>query len=263
MYRPTREGDFLKELLKDFQGVLVSDFYAAYDSLECPQQKCLIHLMRDINQDLLNNPFDEELKSITGPFGTLLRAIVDDHRPARPEATAPEEAQARGGGVLPQPRRQHLPLRGRRGPPQRLLKNEDKLFTFIHHDGVPWNNNNAENAIKRFAYYREDTVGHHEGGGIDRLPGAAEHLPDLPVQGSQLPEVPAVPGTGRRRRSARGSRGSGRPSSKSTRRVAFHRTSRYWQTAKHASKSGVAQEQSGTGTNTGQAQSVSTRPREM
>ncbi len=26
-------------------------------------------------------------------------------------------------------------------------------------DGVPWNNNCAENAIKRFAYYREDTVG--------------------------------------------------------------------------------------------------------
>ena len=24
---------------------------------------------------------------------------------------------------------------------------------------MPWNNNNAENAIKRFAYYREDTVG--------------------------------------------------------------------------------------------------------
>ena len=42
---------------------------------------------------------------------------------------------------------------------QRLLKNRDKLFTFIQHDGVPWNNNNAENAIKRFAYYREDTGG--------------------------------------------------------------------------------------------------------
>jgi predicted RecB family nuclease len=51
MYRPTREGDFLRELLKDFHGVLVSDFYAAYDSIECPQQKCLIHLMRDMNQE--------------------------------------------------------------------------------------------------------------------------------------------------------------------------------------------------------------------
>jgi hypothetical protein len=76
MYRPNREGVFLQELLKDFHGVLVSDFYAAYDSIKCPQQKCLIHLMRDINQDLLSHPFDEELRSITQPFGTLLQSIV-------------------------------------------------------------------------------------------------------------------------------------------------------------------------------------------
>ena len=33
--------------------------------------------MRDINQELLSNPYDEELQSITGPFGTLLRAVVE------------------------------------------------------------------------------------------------------------------------------------------------------------------------------------------
>jgi hypothetical protein len=42
---------------------------------------------------------------------------------------------------------------------ERLLRNKERLFTFIHFDGVPWNNNNAENAIKRFAYYRENVVG--------------------------------------------------------------------------------------------------------
>ena len=41
----------------------------------------------------------------------------------------------------------------------RLLKYRDKLFAFLRHDGVAWNNNTAENAIKRFAYYREGTVG--------------------------------------------------------------------------------------------------------
>jgi Transposase IS66 family len=41
-------------LLKNFHGVLVSDFYSAYDTIGCPQQKCLIHLIRDINQELLN-----------------------------------------------------------------------------------------------------------------------------------------------------------------------------------------------------------------
>jgi Transposase IS66 family len=33
----------------------------------------------------------------------------------------------------------------------RLDKDRDKLFTFLSHDGIPWNNNNAEHAIKAFA----------------------------------------------------------------------------------------------------------------
>ena len=49
LYRPTREADFLKKLLAGFQGVVVSDFFAGYDGLPCLQQKCLIHLIRDMN----------------------------------------------------------------------------------------------------------------------------------------------------------------------------------------------------------------------
>jgi predicted RecB family nuclease len=159
MYRPTREGDFLKEMLKDFRGVLVSDFYAAYDSVGCPQQKCLIHLMRDMNHDLLANPFDEELKSITGPFGTLLRAVVttvDQHGLKRNHLKR-HEREVEGffkhlaGSTFASDAAEALRTR--------LCKNREKLFTFMRHDGVPWNNNNAENAIKRFAYYREDTAG--------------------------------------------------------------------------------------------------------
>jgi transposase len=33
--------------------------------------------MRDINEDLHKNPFDDELKEIAGRFGTLLREIVE------------------------------------------------------------------------------------------------------------------------------------------------------------------------------------------
>src|SRR4029077_8369746 len=65
MFRPTREGEFLLKMLKDFHGVLVSDFYAVYDALPCTQQKCLIHLIRDMNQGILTNPYDVELRGIT------------------------------------------------------------------------------------------------------------------------------------------------------------------------------------------------------
>jgi predicted RecB family nuclease len=168
--RPTREGDFLPGLLKDFKGVLVSDFYAAYDSLDCPQQKCLIHLIRDMNQELLNNPFDQELQSITGPFGVLLRSIVETidrhglkHRYlGRHQREVDKYFESLAARVVRSEAAESLRAR--------LLKYRDKLFTFIQHDGVPWNNNNAENAIRRFAYYREDTPERL------RVPGLEDYL---------------------------------------------------------------------------------------
>ena len=33
------------------------------------------------------------------------------------------------------------------------------MFTFLDHDGVPWNNTNAEHAIKLFAKYRRNADG--------------------------------------------------------------------------------------------------------
>ncbi len=42
---------------------------------------------------------------------------------------------------------------------QRFEKNRDKLFTFLRYDGMPWNNNNAEHAIKTFARLRDVIAG--------------------------------------------------------------------------------------------------------
>ena len=77
LYKETREGDFLHELLLDFKGVLVSDFYTAYDSINCPQQKCLLHLIRDLNDEILKYPFDEELKALAQEFAILLKSIIE------------------------------------------------------------------------------------------------------------------------------------------------------------------------------------------
>jgi len=77
VYRYTRERVTLDTVLDGFTGVLVSDFYPAYDSIDCPQQKCLIHLIRDINDDLFKNPFDEELKNLGAAFTALLVPIIE------------------------------------------------------------------------------------------------------------------------------------------------------------------------------------------
>jgi Transposase IS66 family len=76
LYRPSRESEFLKEILTSFRGVVVSDFYTGYDALPCDQQKCLVHVVRDIDDDLLRNPLDEELRTLAGTFGRLLKEII-------------------------------------------------------------------------------------------------------------------------------------------------------------------------------------------
>jgi hypothetical protein len=40
------------------------------------------------------------------------------------------------------------------GYTRRLEKYRDRLFTFLSYDGIPWNNNNAEHAIKAFVRLR-------------------------------------------------------------------------------------------------------------
>src|SRR6266567_7652461 len=50
---------------------------------------------------------------------------------------------------------------------KRFEKNRDKLFTFLSYDGVPWNNNNAEHAIKAFARLRDVIAGSSTEKGIE------------------------------------------------------------------------------------------------
>jgi hypothetical protein len=159
LFKPTREGDFLHKLLKGFDGVLVTDFFSAYDSLPCEQQKCLVHLIRDMNHDLLNNPFDEEFKSFVREFGQLLREIVvtiDRYGLKKRHLNKHLDDVDRFFRTL-EGRQFHSDLA--KAYQQRLSKNRDKLFTFLKHDSVTWNNNSAEHAIKHFAYYRKVSDG--------------------------------------------------------------------------------------------------------
>jgi predicted RecB family nuclease len=154
VYSATRDADVLRGILQGFSGVLVSDFYGAYEAIECPQQRCLIHLMRDINEAVLKNPFNSELSDIASRFGTLLRAIVDTidrwglkahhlrkHKPDADRFFAQIEALKCSSEAA-------VGLR------KRLLKNRTRLFTFLDYDGVPWNNNNAEHAVRAFTRLR-------------------------------------------------------------------------------------------------------------
>jgi predicted RecB family nuclease len=155
MYRANREAAFLQELFRDFKGVLVTDFYSGYDSLPCPQQKCLIHLIRDFNTDLMRHPYDEEFKALAAEFGTLLRSIVStiDKYGFKKRHLHKHKANVANFYRALESRVYRSELA--ESYQKRFLKNEDKLFTFLDHDGVPWNNNPAEHAVKGYVYVRE------------------------------------------------------------------------------------------------------------
>jgi len=163
----SREGEIVQELLKGFKGVLVSDFYAAYDAIACPQQKCLIHLMRDLNDEILNNPFDEEMKSIAVGFAGLLKPMVEtiDRRGLKKHFLRKHLVEVdRFYGFLDA---SDFKSEAASKCKQRFEKNRDKLFTFLRYDEVPWNNNNAEHAIKAFARLRDVISGASTKKGVD------------------------------------------------------------------------------------------------
>jgi predicted RecB family nuclease len=159
-YKPSREGSFLQDLLAPFSGVLVSDFFTAYDSLSCQQQKCLAHLVRDIDDDLLRNPLDGELRTIAQELGVILRTIIqtiDQYGLKKRHLHKHKKSVAR---FLKQVNAQEFSSEFAVKYQKRFEKSGPKMFTFLDHDGVPWNNTNAEHAIKRFAKYRKNTDGY-------------------------------------------------------------------------------------------------------
>jgi len=153
-YTPTREGAAIRAMLKNFVGVLVSDFYAAYDSIECPQQKCLIHFIRDLNDALLKRPYDEELRELARVFGGLVKPMVEtvDRRGLKRRYLSKHKVSVERFYNLIS----HRVFTGEDSVKlvERLQKNRRKMFTFLDFDDVPWNNNNAEHAVKAFASLR-------------------------------------------------------------------------------------------------------------
>jgi len=152
----TREAALIQELLAGYQGVLVSDFYTGYDSVECRQQKCLVHLVRDLNDDLWKNPFNDDYESFVAAVSDLLVPIFED---------------AAKYGLKARHLRKHRRAVDRfykhtidgstcqcdiiAKYQKRFTRYSDSLFTFLQEDGIPWNNNSAERAIRHLAVQRK------------------------------------------------------------------------------------------------------------
>ena len=123
--------------------------------------------MRDLNDEILNNPFDEQLKQIVIDFGDLLKPIietVDRHGLKKyflKKHLRRVDKFYRDLELFDYQSEAALKCK------DRFERNRDKLFTFLNYDGVPWNNNNAEHAVKAFAGLRDVIAGSSTEKGTD------------------------------------------------------------------------------------------------
>jgi predicted RecB family nuclease len=160
----TRETTMVRELLAGYGGVVVSDFYAGYDGLGCRQQKCLVHLIRDLNDDLWASPFDTEFESFVLDVRDLLvpmiGAVQEQGSKARrlarflPAIDIFYDRVITGKVYKSEVTQKYQ---------KRFERYRDSLFTFLKVDGIPWHNNTAERGIRHLALQRRISGAFFEG----------------------------------------------------------------------------------------------------
>jgi hypothetical protein len=152
----TREATLVRVILDGYSGVLISDFYGGYDACKCRQQKCLVHLIRDLNDDLWKNPYNSELENFVGAFKDVLSPIMADvekyglkrwHLGKHRRAIDRFYKKAIDGIAYED--------EVTRTYQKRFVRYRESLFRFLEEDGIPWNNNMAERASRHLAIQRK------------------------------------------------------------------------------------------------------------
>lgn len=150
---------------KDFAGVLVTDFYAAYDHYAGPHQRCWVHLLRDIHELRRKHPADVALARWARLVHRLYQSAVREPGPAATLSPAGQEAWRR------ERQRAYEQALARRCRPyasqpvpqrvlcERILKYLPELFTFVADPRVPADNNAAERSIRPVVVRRKISGG--------------------------------------------------------------------------------------------------------
>lgn len=148
----------LKFITEYFDGVLVSDFWGAYNVLTCVKQKCLVHLLRDLERV-------EKYKD-TGAdwtrFAKKLRRLIRDAIRLRKwmdtlDATAYESRYHRIEKRLQLLIETAWTNQEARRLIKRLRRHQHELFVFLLERDVPFENNFAERTIRQAVIMRKNS----------------------------------------------------------------------------------------------------------
>jgi len=152
----TREATIVHELLGGYRGVLISDFFPGYDSVMCRQQKCWVHLIRDLNDDLWSDPYNSEYEAFVSEVKNLIVPIFEavqkyglKKRHLSKFSKSVEQFYQKN--IDGNPGGNELVAKYQK----RFQRYRESLFTFLEMDSIPWHNNTAENALRHLAVQRK------------------------------------------------------------------------------------------------------------
>jgi predicted RecB family nuclease len=152
---PTRESEIVHEFLGDYAGTLISDFYPGYDSVKCKQQKCWVHLIREMNDDLWKSPFDSEFEgfvlNVKNLIVPILEVVEDRGLKTKKLNKFNTNVTQFYENTINKTYKSDLALKYQK----RFLRYRDSLFVFLSEDSIPWNNNAGERAIRHLAVQRK------------------------------------------------------------------------------------------------------------
>ena len=156
---PKRDGSVLKRLFRSFfNGVLVTDFWGAYNSVSClAKQKCLPHLLRDLNRTRhYHNPGGDWPEF----HRKLRRLIMDGMRLKKAKKDITSDVMIRRKVKIRKRLDEFINRvweeKHARRLWKRLRRHQDELLTFIDHEEVPSDNNGGERAIRPAVLIRKN-----------------------------------------------------------------------------------------------------------
>ena len=168
LIRHSRGSQVLREALGDsLPGVLVCDFYAAYNFLQAKKQRCIVHLLRELHGLREKVPaicVTKHLQPLSKLFQDAI-ALAKRREQLTPQnyARKCDAIYERFGDLATAPSTNAHVMRIQK----RLHKYMDELFTFLQVPHVPPDNTPAERDIRSVAATRAD-------GGVNRADWGAK-----------------------------------------------------------------------------------------
>jgi transposase len=149
----------LKLLGKAFGGVVVADFYSAYNQLEAPKQRCLVHLLREVKE---TGEANENFQKTS--FAKKLRRWCKDALELKDRRKGLKKVEYQGKTARLENRLEALMKTADPHPDvqrltKRLLRHQHELTRFLYEQKLEGTNNRAERALRPAVVMRKITGG--------------------------------------------------------------------------------------------------------